>query len=91
LMGVWATVNGIRAMVVERVVDWDGEEHFRVLYSRDNDGAIAKSGIPGIAYPPNISWDCKCSTAMVPTRIVGQSDKLTEKEVWELERQWAAE
>jgi len=78
-------------MVVERVVDWDGEEHFRVLYSRDNDGAIAKSGIPGIAYPPNISWDCKCSTAMVPTRIVGQSDKLTEKEVWELERQWATE
>jgi len=89
-MGVWATVNGVRAMVLERVVEWDGEEHYHVLYSRDAEGNLARGGgIPGLAEPDKISWDCKCAESLVPVREVKQTDKLSAREVWELEQQWA--
>jgi len=88
-MGVWATVNGVRAMVLEHVVEWDGEEHYRVLYSRDADGNLAKEGIYGLAEPSKIVWDCKCAESLVPVREVKQTDKLSAREVWELEQQWA--
>lgn len=84
-MGVWATVNGIRAMVIERVIDWDGEEHFRVLYSRD---AAGNASIPGVAAPNSVVWDCRRSEGLVPTRRVGRGEPLSEREVQNLERQW---
>ena len=31
-MGVWATVNGIRAKVLECVVEWDGEEQSEATF-----------------------------------------------------------
>jgi len=79
-------VNGIRAMVLERVVEWDGEEHYRVLYSRDAEGNLAK--VHGLAEPDKIIWDCKCAEVLVPVREVKQTDKLSDREVWELEQQW---
>ena len=89
-MGVWATVNGIRAMVIERVIDWDGEEHFRVFYSRDAAGnAPGGVGIPGMAATGSVVWDCRNSEWLVPTRRVRRDESLNEREVQELEGQWA--
>lgn len=87
-MGVWATVNGIRAKVLECVVEWDGEEHFRVRYARDAKGNPVGEGIPGIAAPWMIVWDGFSSPRLVPIRRTVMEENLTPKEVWELERQW---
>ena len=76
-------------MVKERVLEWDGEEYFLVLYSRDAGGNVARDGIPGITTTDAIVWDCHCSENLVPTREVGLRDPLTPKEVWELEQQWS--
>lgn len=87
-MGVWATVNGIRAKVLECVVEWDGEEHFRVRYAKDSHGESVKEGIPGVAAPWMIAWDGLGSPRLVPIRRTAMDENLTQKEIWDLERQW---
>lgn len=89
-MSEWATVNGIRAKVLECVVEWDGEEHFRVRYAKDADGNLVREGVPGIVAPRMIVWDGIGSPRRVPIRRTTMDENLTPKEVWDLERQWAA-
>jgi len=88
-MGVWATVRGVRAMILERVrTSWDGDEHYRVLYSRDQDGNLAPHGVHGIVPPEDVIWDSASAPRMVKFRAIEKSEKPTEKEIQELEEQW---